>query len=50
MMVESKFDALQVRRHRGPPEVGFVEKLSRSLYWWVELGMPSLHRECRLEI
>ena len=26
-------------------EVGLVEKLSGSLYWWVELGVPSLHRE-----
>ena len=29
--------------HRKPPEVGLVEKLSGSLYWWVELGVPSLH-------
>ena len=29
-----------------PPEVGLVEKLSGSLHWWVELYVPTLHREC----
>ena len=40
-MIDFKFYALQVSLHREPPEVGLVEKLSRSLYWWVELGVPS---------
>ena len=33
-----KFDALyrHVSLHREPPEVGLVEKLTGSLYWWVE--------------
>ena len=47
MMVDFKFDA--VYRYvfiKEPPEVGLVEKLSGSLYWWVELGVPSLHGEC----
>ena len=34
MMVDFKFDALQVCLHREPPEVGLVEKLTGSLYWW----------------
>ena len=38
--------SIQVSLHREPPEVGLLEKLSGSLYWWVELGVPSLHREC----
>ena len=38
--------SIQVSHHREPPEVGLVVKLSGSLYWWVELGVPSLHREC----
>ena len=47
-MVDLKFDAMQVSLHRDPPEVGLVEKLTGSLYWWVELCVPSLHREwCR---
>ena len=41
MMEDFKFDAL----HREPPEVRLVEKLSGSLYWLVELCVPSLHRE-----
>ena len=46
-MVDLKFDDLyKVSLHREPPEVGLVEKLSGSLYWWVELGLQSLHREC----
>ena len=32
--------------HREPPEVSLIEKLSESLYWWVELCLPTLHREC----
>ena len=32
--------------HREPPEVGLVEKLTVSLYWWVELCVPTLHKEC----
>ena len=51
MMVDFKdfkFDALylQVCLHREPPEVGLVEKLSGSLYKWVELCVPTVHREC----
>ena len=56
MMVDLKFDALYrqvyieslevVSRQRKPSEVGLVEKLSGSLYWWVEMGVPFLHREC----
>ena len=30
-----------VSLHREPAEVGLVEKLSESLDWWVELGVPS---------
>ena len=26
--------------------MSLVEKLTGSLYWWVELCVPSLHREC----
>ena len=37
VMVNIKFDA------REPPEAGLVETLSGSLYWWVELGVPSQH-------
>ena len=39
MMIDFKFDALsiQVSLHGEPPEVWLVEKLSGSLYWWVEL-------------
>ena len=42
------FDALYryVSLYREPPEVGLVEKLSGSLHWWVELCVPTLHREC----
>ena len=29
------------KSHIEPPEVGIVEILSGSLYWWVELGVPS---------
>ena len=43
MMVDFKFI---YSRHREPPGVGLGEKFSGSLYWWVELGVPSLHREC----
>ena len=45
-MVDFKFDALQVSLHREPPEVGLVENLTGSLYWWVEQYVPTLHREC----
>ena len=38
--------SLQVTLHREPPKVGLVEKLTGSLYWWVELCVPTLHREC----
>ena len=35
-MVDCKFDALiHIIRHREPSEVGLVERLSGSLYWWV---------------
>ena len=37
-----------VGHHREPSEVELVETLSGGLYWWVELGVPSLHRECVL--
>ena len=41
MIVDFKFDALyQVSLHRELPEVRLLEELSRSLYWWVELGVP----------
>ena len=44
-IVDFKFDALYTGiLHREPPEFGLVEKLSRSLYWWVELCVPFLHR------
>ena len=47
VMVDFKFDgSIQESLHREPPEVGLVEKVSGSLYWWVELGVTSLHREC----
>ena len=36
----------QVSLHRESPEFGLVEKVSGSLYWWVKLGVPSLHTEC----
>ena len=39
------FKLVQVSLHREPPEVGLVEKLPGSLYWWVELCVPTLHRE-----
>ena len=42
MMVDFKFDA-QLSLHKEPPEVGLVEEFSGSLYWWVELSVPSLH-------
>ena len=46
MMIDFKFDALyKDSLHRELPEVGLVEKVSGSLYWWVELGVPFLHRE-----
>ena len=47
MMVNFKFEALAIQI-RKPPEVGLVEKLTGSLYWWVELCVPTLHRECTL--
>ena len=47
MKVDFKF-SIQVSLHREPPEDGVVQKLSGSVYWWVELGVPSLHRECYL--
>ena len=40
---------MQVSLHREPPEVGLVEKLTRSLYWWVEQYVPTLHREWRVQ-
>ena len=33
--------SIEVSLHREPPEVGLVIKLSRSLYWWAELCVPS---------
>ena len=33
--------SIQRSIHKEPPEVGLV-----SLYWWVELCMPTLRREC----
>ena len=45
MMVDFKF-SIQISRHREPSEVGLVEKLYGSLYWWVKLGVPTLIREC----
>ena len=41
MIVDFKFDV-----HKNAPEVGLVEKLTRSLYWLVELCVPTLHRVC----
>ena len=35
MMVDFKFDALYRSLNREPPEVGLVEKLTKSLYWCV---------------
>ena len=35
VMVDFKFD---VSLHRESTEVGLVEKVSGSLYWWVEMG------------
>ena len=43
VMVDFKFHAQVIDRES--PEVGLVEKLSGSLYWWVELCVPILHRE-----
>ena len=34
---------IQVSLHRESPEVGLVEKLTGSLYWWVEQYVPRLH-------
>ena len=42
-MVDFKFNAVYVSLHREPSEVGLVEKLFGSLYWWVELGMGLSH-------
>ena len=47
MMVDFKFDALQVCLRREPPEVGGVKKLSKSVYWWVEQYVPTLLRTRR---
>ena len=41
MMVDFKFDALYGSLNREPPEVGLVEKVTRSLYRWVELCVPT---------
>ena len=38
--------SIQVSLLREPPEIGLVENVSGSLYCWVELGVPFLHREC----
>ena len=46
VMVDFKFDALQLSLHKEPPEVGLVKKLTGSLYWWVEQCVPTLHRGC----
>ena len=43
MMIDFKFDALQESFHRETPEVGLVEKLTGSLYWWVEQCVPTVH-------
>ena len=40
------FCSIWVSLHREHPEVGLVEKLTGSLYWWVEQCVPSIHREC----
>ena len=32
--------------HKEPPEVGLVNKLTGSLYWWVEQCVPTLHMMC----
>ena len=45
MMVDFKFDDIQVSLHRDFPEVELAGKLTVSLYWWVELCEPTLHRE-----
>ena len=52
MIVDFKFDALyiQVSLHTEPPEVELVEKLTGSLYWWMELCVPTIHRECCLTL
>ena len=39
MMVDFNFDALYF--HRKPPEVGLVKEFTGSLYWWVELCIPT---------
>ena len=44
VMVDFKFDALY--QHREPPEVGLVQTFTGNLYWWVQLCVPTLHREC----
>ena len=46
VMVDFKFDAIQLSLHKELPEIGLVKKLTGSLYWWVEQCMPTLHREC----
>ena len=48
VMVDFKFNALYryLSQHREPLEVGVEEMLSGSLYWCMELGVPTLYREC----
>ena len=46
LMMMMKMVVMMISRHREPSEVRLVEMLSGSLYWWVELCVPSLHREC----
>ena len=45
-MVDFKFDALYRQVFIESFLVGLVEKLTESLYWWMELCVPTLHREC----
>ena len=45
LMVDFKFDAIQLSLHKEPPEVGLVKKLTVSLYCWVEQCVPTLHLE-----
>ena len=42
MIVDFKYEALYI--HRENPEVVLVEKLIGSLYLWMELCVPTLHR------
>ena len=45
VFVDFKLMLYTISLLREPPEVGLIEKLTGSLYWWVEQCVPTLHRE-----